>query len=1194
MALRIDWNKSLGTASHGEDALMQYKAHSGEFEAIVTDHDMPQMNGSEFIRSIREMGFKGRIVLMSGNLSLNVSTSPMRLVVPILPGRFLFHAAIAIGIVLLSSSLALCAPGVVLDGSFGTSGALPGPNFIITASMGRQIGPNLFQSFSDFNLTSSQSATFTGTGSTGPISNILARVTGGSASTIDGTINSQIAGANLFLLNPSGVVFGPNAQVNVTGSFVVGTPNYLKLADGGKFNTSLGNDSQLSSAPVSAFGFLSATPKPVSFAGTQFSNPGGIHIIGGDLTFDQGTPDGGTLRGTSLLAASGNLTLFSAASVGEVPFNLAMPGSGYGSATNTSFGNITIQNQSKLAIDGTGGGSVVIRGGHLVVDNSTISSVNSGSIAGGTISVQSDQVALQNAGVIYSRTSFSGSGSNILVDAGSLTITGSGIPNSVAGIESLTSSSGNSGNVTLNVAGVMTISNVGTVASLTFGNGSAGNITIHAGSLNVVSESEVFSISESLGTLPVSGQAGSINVTVANGLLLDDASGLISTTASQGGAGSVTVLAGSVAIANGGLISSNTSASGNGSNVEVIAGSLNIDSAGGGPTGIASTSDVGATGAGGSLTVDVSGNAAITGTGGGISSSTYSSGNGGQLTVNVGGLLSLTNGAEIVGGTFSSGQSGSMLLQAGSFAIDSDGNIDSYTGVLDQSNNGATGNAGPLTVNVAGDLTITEGAEISSTAFSSGEGGALTVNVGGALAITYGGLVTSGTFSSGTSGALLVQADSIYLDSLGFTEALTGIANESSAGATGNSGSLTVDVANSLVISDGGEISSGTKSTGNGGEVVVQAGSLTIENAQEAVELTGISSETDGTFDIHGNPTGQGGNAGSVTVTVNGVLNMTGGEIDTNTFCLGNAGNVTVQAGSLSINGAANPLSLTGIFSDSNRFAGNLGQGGNAGSVNVSVNGELSLLTGGAIGALTLTSGQGNVNIQANSVEIDGALTGITAQAVGTGNGGSITLSADTVTLSNSGLITASSVLSNAGTITINASTEVSLTNSGTITTQAGLNGGNITLNVEGLVYLLDSKIIAAAENNGGNIFINSQFAVLDDSVISANAALGQGGNITIITSNFLNNNSAITATGTTDGTIDISAPDLDLSGSLIALPATLVNEEKRLREKCARAVNHEFSTLIVVGRGGTESAPEELQPDFGLSALSSEPLPQK
>jgi CheY-like chemotaxis protein len=56
------------TASDGMDALTQYKTHGGDFGAILTDNDMPSMNGLEFVRSVREMGFKGRIVVMSGHL----------------------------------------------------------------------------------------------------------------------------------------------------------------------------------------------------------------------------------------------------------------------------------------------------------------------------------------------------------------------------------------------------------------------------------------------------------------------------------------------------------------------------------------------------------------------------------------------------------------------------------------------------------------------------------------------------------------------------------------------------------------------------------------------------------------------------------------------------------------------------------------------------------------------------------------------------------------------------------------------------------------------------------------------------------------------------------------------------------------------------------------------------------------------
>jgi hypothetical protein len=91
-----------------------------------------------------------------------------------------------------------------------------------------------------------------------------------------------------------------------------------------------------------------------------------------------------------------------------------------------------------------------------------------------------------------------------------------------------------------------------------------------------------------------------------------------------------------------------------------------------------------------------------------------------------------------------------------------------------------------------------------------------------------------------------------------------------------------------------------------------------------------------------------------------------------------------------------------------------------------------------------------------------------------------------------------------------------------------------------------------------------------------------------IIDSTYLfSGTSFITATGT----ITIDSVPLDLSGELFSLPANLTDEEKQLREKCARAINHEFSSLIVVGRGGTESGPEELQPDFGIDAS---PLPTK
>src|SRR6185503_13421738 len=143
------------------------------------------------------------------------------------------------------------ASSVVLDGKLGPSGPLSGPNYNITEDLGRRVGNNLFHSFAQFNLDAGDVATFSGPAN---IQNILSRVTGGSASSIDGTIRSSISGANFFLINPAGILFGPNAALDVSGTFAASTANYLKLAGGARFVAALdADDSMLSTDPIVAF-----------------------------------------------------------------------------------------------------------------------------------------------------------------------------------------------------------------------------------------------------------------------------------------------------------------------------------------------------------------------------------------------------------------------------------------------------------------------------------------------------------------------------------------------------------------------------------------------------------------------------------------------------------------------------------------------------------------------------------------------------------------------------------------------------------------------------------------------------------------------------------------------------------------------------------------------------------------------------
>ncbi|MEK8019207.1 MAG: filamentous hemagglutinin N-terminal domain-containing protein [Candidatus Parabeggiatoa sp.] len=87
-------------------------------------------------------------------------------------------------IILLIISLSINAE-ITTDGTLGSRAHLPGPDYQIGADLGRQHGGNLFHSFQDFNLSSPESATFSGPNN---VSNVISRVTGGNPSNIDGLI----------------------------------------------------------------------------------------------------------------------------------------------------------------------------------------------------------------------------------------------------------------------------------------------------------------------------------------------------------------------------------------------------------------------------------------------------------------------------------------------------------------------------------------------------------------------------------------------------------------------------------------------------------------------------------------------------------------------------------------------------------------------------------------------------------------------------------------------------------------------------------------------------------------------------------------------------------------------------------------------------------------------------------------------
>ena len=122
----------------------------------------------------------------------------------------------------------------ITSSGLGTTVTTSGNVHAITGGTRPGSGPNLFHSFGEFGVPTNHVANFLNeSGLT--TSNILGRVTGGNPSNIFGTIQTTGFGsANLFLMNPAGIVFGPNASLNVGGSVSFTTADYLRLADGAK------------------------------------------------------------------------------------------------------------------------------------------------------------------------------------------------------------------------------------------------------------------------------------------------------------------------------------------------------------------------------------------------------------------------------------------------------------------------------------------------------------------------------------------------------------------------------------------------------------------------------------------------------------------------------------------------------------------------------------------------------------------------------------------------------------------------------------------------------------------------------------------------------------------------------------------------------------------------------------------------
>jgi large exoprotein involved in heme utilization and adhesion len=406
---------------------------------------------------------------------------------------------------------------------------------------------------------------------------------------------------------------------------------------------------------------------------------------------------------------------------------------------------------------------------------------------------------------------------------------------------------------------------------------------------------------------------------------------------------------------------------------------------------------------------------------------------------------------------------------------------------------------------------------------------------------------------------------------------------------SGNGGDITVTAGNVQLLNGGSISAFGQGTNGNGGRVNVTAENSLLIDGEGFIGPGGAGIYAYAKL----------GNGGDVTVRAGNVEIKNGGAISTGTYGNGNGGTINVIADSLLIDGTGSkevlvPVGGIPTFYGTGILA--LGYGsGDGGSITLGAP-VLSIVGGAQVAAATFGTGNGGtVKATANSLLINGKGavgnvlfgTGVFADAQGSsGNGGSIIVKVKTggAKLNDGGQIAVSSTFGDAGKIELTAGGEIKLKDHSSLTASAGRNGGNITITAPGqLVYLVDSSITATAGNTGmsgigGNITIDRpQFIVASNSLLSANSTAGTNGNVVLDSDFLFTSNSTIFATGT----INITAPALDLGAQLITLPTSLLSAESQLQERCTALLQGDFSSFISIGRGGTEPAPEELQEEF-------------
>ena len=397
---------------------------------------------------------------------------------------------LAFGAVLLGMGLShpLVQAQVIPDATLqpeNSTVSIDGTSYQITGGATR--GSNLFHSFEQFSVPAGSTAAFVNADN---IANILSRVTGGTLSDLQGTIQAG-GSANLFLINPAGIVFGPNARLEIGGSFLASTGEGLRFDNGFVYGTTNPEGPPLLtiSAPIGLN--MGNAPGNIAVAGADLSVADGqtLALIGGNVS----------LTGAQITAPGGRIEVGSAQTGQELSLTPDGPGVDVGFDGVNDFGDIQLSNQSVLNASGRGGGAIALHSSTVTLaGQSALISDTLGDQDGSDITVVGDRVRLLDSSFIGAATLGSGAASLIAVTAAEdIEIVGTGIPNykrmdfgillgvrqvndrQIGGITATSWAAGRAGNISL-MAQRLVLDEGVLLSTETFGTGDSGDINVAA------------------------------------------------------------------------------------------------------------------------------------------------------------------------------------------------------------------------------------------------------------------------------------------------------------------------------------------------------------------------------------------------------------------------------------------------------------------------------------------------------------------------------------------------------------------------------------------------------------------------------------------------------------------------------------------------------------------------------------------